>query len=377
MIFIAGISIALFISALLLVKKNKTRADIFLFSWMILNAAHLCFFYLVYTDTLYDYPYLLGVQFPFPLLNPVLLYFYVSSVTSRFPSKKLVVGAHFLPTILTFAYLVPFFLLPAEQKIDVFQHNGQGYEVFQSITLILVFLAGIFYVVWSSLLLRSHKKRIREEFSNLELVNLRWLQLLVYGLAVIWVIVIFTRNDTLIHLGQSVFVILIGFFGIQQKNIFKTEMPQIDNSKIREAIPESVNQEKTHEKSIEKEKYTSSGLSEARENEYYGRLSQLIEEEKIYTNSDLSLSELASTLDIHPNYLSQIINKKEDRTFHAYINDHRINEFKRLVALPKNQQFTLMSLAYDCGFNSKSTFNRYFKKTTNQTPSQYVKSLMG
>jgi len=361
MIFSAGISIALFISALLLVKRNKSKADLFLFIWMILNALHLSFFYLLYSDIIYEYPNLLGLQFPLPLFHGVLLYYYVSSVTNQFPKKRIVVILHLLPIIVTLLYLIPFFLLPVQQKIEIFKSNGKGYETFQLVLITGVFISGIVYVVWSSLLLKNHKKRIRDEFSNIEEINLGWLQLLVYGLACIWVIVIATQNDIFIHIGQSIFVILIGFFGIQQKNIFSS-------NEIKSKI---VADEK------EKKKYTSSGLSEEKEEEYYKKLNQLVIQEKIYANPELSLSDLASKLEIHPNYLSQIINNKEGRTFYDYINIYRVEEFKRLIALPKNQQFTLMSVAYDCGFNSKSSFNRYFKKITNQTPSQYLKSING
>ena len=74
---------------------------------------------------------------------------------------------------------------------------------------------------------------------------------------------------------------------------------------------------------------------------------------------------------IHPNHLSQIINELEGKNFYEFVNQYRIEEFKRLVSFPKNHQFTLLSLAFECGFNSKSSFNRYFKKSTGQTPSQY------
>lgn len=363
MIFIAGISIALFISALLLVKKDKSTSDIFLFLWMLLNAVHLSFFYLFYSETIFDYPHLLGVQFPFPLLHGVLLYYYVSSVTNQLPKNRSIVFLHLVPTILTFLYLIPFILLPAAQKIEIFKTGGQAYLVFQKILLIAVFLSGIVYVIWSSLLLRKHKKRIRNQFSNIEEINLKWLQFLTYGLGVVWSLVIVTQNDTLIYMGVSVFVILVGFFGIQQKNIFSTK--EI-GPKIKE---KEVEQEQV------KEKYISSGLSEEKEAEYYENLNNLVTQEKIYTQSELSLSDLASRLEIHPNYLSQIINKKESKTFYDYINAYRVEEFKRLIAISENQQFTLMAVAYDCGFNSKSSFNRYFKKITGQTPSQYVKAL--
>ena len=97
-----------------------------------------------------------------------------------------------------------------------------------------------------------------------------------------------------------------------------------------------------------------------------------METEKIYTESELSLSELANRLNTLPNYLSQVINDKEGKNFYDYINMLRIDEFKRLVSRPENRKYTLLSLSYDCGFNSKSSFNKNFKKVTGQSPSEYL-----
>jgi AraC-like DNA-binding protein len=80
----------------------------------------------------------------------------------------------------------------------------------------------------------------------------------------------------------------------------------------------------------------------------------------------------STKLGVHPNYLSQIINQKEKKNFYDFVNTYRFEEFKKLIAQQKNQQYTLLSLAYDCGFSSKSSFNRYFKKATGQTPSEYT-----
>lgn len=74
------------------------------------------------------------------------------------------------------------------------------------------------------------------------------------------------------------------------------------------------------------------------------------------------MSDLARQLDIHPNYISQVINSVEQKNFYDFINEHRVEEFKQLVSLPENQHFTLLALAFECGFNSKTSFNRNFKK---------------
>ena len=370
MIYIAGISIAVFISALLLVKKKKSKSDYFLFLWMLLNAVHLTIFYLIHTDEIYNYPQLLGLQFPLPLLHGVFLYLYVSSVTNQFPNRKYIPYLHLIPTILTYIYLIPFFLLPNEQLIEIFNNKGKGYETFQTTLLIAVFLSGVIYVFWSSILLKNHKKNIRNQFSDIEDINLKWLQFLIYGLGLVWLIVIVSQNDTYIFAGDSVFVILVGFFGIQQKNIFNSNKPISTTNKDKLLK----NNLKNH-KENSKQKYQNSGLTDKLVDEYYNKLIILMEQKELYKNADLSLNGLANELTIHPNYLSQIINEKQNKSFYDFVNTFRVEEFKRLIAIPKNQQFTIMAIAYDCGFNSKSSFNRHFKKNTGLTPSQFIKSI--
>ena len=362
MIYIAGFSIALFISALLFNKKNKSKSDIILLLWMILMAIHLYLFYLNYFGELASY--LIGIHMPIPLLQAVFLYFYVSSVTNQFPKKRSIALWHLSPAVISYLYLIPFFILPAEQKLEVFANNGKGYETFYTINSMLIYLSGIIYVVWSSLLLRNHKKNIRNQFSDIEYINLKWLQLLIYGIGVIWILVIFTKNGEYIFTGVSIFVILIGFFGIQQKDIFSSKKSIIKNIEVN-----SIDKDK----STKKEKYATSGLTNKVAEDHYKNLIQKITQKAYYKQNDLSLNDLASNLDIHPNYLSQIINEKEEMTFYDFINTFRVEEFKKLIQIPENKQFTLLALAYDCGFNSKSSFNRYFKKNTGKTPSQFAK----
>ncbi|MFT4577043.1 MAG: AraC-like DNA-binding protein [Polaribacter sp.] len=354
MIYIAGASIALFISALLLNKKQKSNSDIILLLWMLLLAAHLALFYANYFTEIS--PILIGVHLPIPLLQAVFLYFYVATVTNQFPKKKSVVLLHLLPALLSYSFLIPFFLLPGDEKSIILENKGKGYsELFGLINLILIFAAGIVYVCWSSFLLWKHKKNIRNQFSTIEDINLKWLKLLIVGIGAIWVIVIFFNNGFYIFRGVAIFVILIGFFGVQQRDIF---------SNVK-----SLKQNPSKEKKV---KYASSGLSTEIAENLYKNLIEQITKESYYTESSLSLNDLAQKLDISPNYLSQIINEKEEKNFFDFINAFRVAEFKRLIAVPTNQQYTLLALAYDCGFNSKSSFNRSFKKHTGFTPSQYA-----
>jgi len=358
MFFVAGIGLAVFIEFLLISKKNKSTSDLILTLWMFLILVHLFFFYLRLTEDLYSFPFLLGTEHPLPLLHGVFLYFYVGTLTKQLPENRKVLILHFIPVTLMYLYLVTFFVLPADQKIQVYRNHGVGYELFTTIKWYAIAFSGIFYVIWSAVLLRKHKSNIRDQFSDLEKVNLLWLQILTFGMGAIWFLVIFFGNEPMIFAGVVVFVFLIGFFGVRQADIF-TRAP---------SVPDGDEQKK---------KYPKSGLTEEASGELHRALIHLMTEDALYKESDLSINDLSTKLGVHPNYLSQVINQKEKKNFYDFVNTYRIEEFKRLIAMQKNQQFTLLSLAYDCGFSSKSSFNRCFKKATGQTPSEYSTTLAG
>jgi YesN/AraC family two-component response regulator len=99
-----------------------------------------------------------------------------------------------------------------------------------------------------------------------------------------------------------------------------------------------------------------------------------METEKPFTYSSLKLNQLAKMIGTTPNYLSQVINEERDQNFYNFVNGYRIEEAKRMIQDPANEQVTLLSIAYDVGFNSKSAFNTAFKKYTGTTPSQFRKN---
>ncbi|MEL6868070.1 MAG: helix-turn-helix transcriptional regulator, partial [Bacteroidota bacterium] len=99
--------------------------------------------------------------------------------------------------------------------------------------------------------------------------------------------------------------------------------------------------------------------------------------EQPYLRPDLTLRDLAAQLDLPPNYLSQLLNEGFEQNFSEYINSHRLDAFKAKVADPANHHLTILGLAYECGFNSKTVFNVFFKKKMGKTPKAYWKEVAG
>ncbi len=122
-------------------------------------------------------------------------------------------------------------------------------------------------------------------------------------------------------------------------------------------------------------RYKKSLLDEKLITNYKRQLKALMLEERPYLNTQLSLRGLAEMLELSPNQLSQLLNEGFDKNFSEFVNSYRLEEFKSKVADDSLQHLTLLALAYDSGFNSKTVFNTYFKKAMAMTPKAYLKSV--
>jgi len=124
----------------------------------------------------------------------------------------------------------------------------------------------------------------------------------------------------------------------------------------------------------EKEKYQFSNLSKEKAKSYLNRMNTYMLEQKPFLDPDLSLQQLSEQLNIPHTVLSEIMNNIVNQNFYDYVNNFRVEEFKRLIGDKNNRHLKILSLAYDSGFQSKTTFNTAFKKFTGQTPSEYMKT---
>jgi AraC-like DNA-binding protein len=109
--------------------------------------------------------------------------------------------------------------------------------------------------------------------------------------------------------------------------------------------------------------------------EYLQKLQELMEQQKLYRDSNLSLHSLAAQIGIPRHYLSQLINIELQKNFFDYINEFRINEAKEKLQIEENDSNTIISIAYQVGFNSQSTFYSAFKKKTGTTPANFKKAV--
>ncbi|MBO6576823.1 MAG: AraC family transcriptional regulator [Rhodothermales bacterium] len=120
-------------------------------------------------------------------------------------------------------------------------------------------------------------------------------------------------------------------------------------------------------------KYDRSALPEPYVEQNLAKLMELMEEEKPHLRSDLKLSDLADMLGISRHHVTQLLNQQVGKSFHAFINAYRVEEACRRLTDPSYRDFSVLAIAHDVGFNSKTSFNRIFKRHTQMTPSQYAR----
>ena len=265
----------------------------------------------------------------------------------------------------------------------MFRLQGKGFETQLLINVYAIYVSGVVYVTLSLIRLLKYRRNLIHQFSNTEKINFNWLLYLIFWMVAIWITVLFVQKDAYIYGAASLFVFWLGYFGIRQVQVFSlsTSINRVPSSipihkNDESGIVDIKEPEATNEVDDEINlKYQKSTLSEEEASLIHERLKRLMEEHKPFRNPDLTLNDLAKSLDVHPNYLSQVINSKEKKSFYDLVNESRVDAFIKKITQPINQQYTLLAIAFDCGFNSKASFNRNFKKYTGYTPSDYMKLL--
>lgn len=364
---------AFFFTALLFQKKPRGLHDNILIAWLIYLGLFIGV-YAIYSHELFTRFLLLSVSLVSLLMlhGPFLYTYVLTLVTGRTrPAGRDFV--HLIPFVLFNVYIMAAsFNTGLAMKLNLEKVTpGQHTPFLFSFFLVMTALSGTFYFLLTIRLFRNLDRNISNNFSNTEGVDPHWIRRLTIAFGVIWTVLI---TITGIHhifglfsaafctdglfLTLSVFVILIGWFGLRQKVIFP------DGSMVISAVPETPQQ-----------RYSGSRLSEDGSKEYADRISEYMKTGKPYLEPELSLPQLAGDLDIPAHYLSRVINEQFGQNFHDFINSYRVDAFRERLAAGGSENLTLLGIAFECGFNSKSAFNRVFRQFTGMTPSQYKKIL--
>ncbi len=372
-IFLIAAFNAFFFTVLLFQKKPRALHDNILIFWLTYLGAYIGV-YAFYSHELFTHFQLLSISLiSLLMLHGPFLYYYVLTLVFDKRQNSWKDLLHLIPFVLFNLYiLISSFNPGITEKLNIEKVSpGDNPPLLFSFFLIMTAFSGTVYFLLTIRLFKKLDINIFNNFSNSINIDLFWIRKLVLVFGIIWTALI---SVTVIHhifhmfsmvfctdglfLSLSVFVILIGYFGLKQKVIFSSE-----------DIIVSGEVSKIHTK------YSGSRLSDSEAKQYAGKLTDYMKSAKPYLNPDLSLPQLATELNISSHYLSQVINEQFNLNFFDFVNGYRVEAFKEKITDPEFRNFSLLGIAFECGFNSKSAFNRIFKQASGITPSQFKKAV--
>lgn len=347
----------------------------------------------IFLCTMYITPFMLGyagwygidgqrevlffVPFQQLFLLPPILYFYVkSSLNPSFKFQKKD-WLHFIPAIVYGVYSLIVWITDTI-ILDEFYFYADGRD--KDFTLwyqVAGFIMLLGYLIASLQRYKQYKKNTYETVSFADAILHVWIQRFLVAFIGLLIIraLFFIINPEWDNFGRkywyylafSILFYYIALSGyVHSIKINLHFLPKLDANFSADFLAEA--HQKEASTTSEEEDFTEADI------EMQQQLTHLMENERLYTNPSLTLFDVASTLNTHPKKVSNIINKGFKMNFNDFVNAYRVEEVIKKVNSDENNIKTLLGIALDSGFNSKSTFNRAFKKQTQQTPKEYFSS---
>lgn len=249
---------------------------------------------------------------------------------------------------------------PKSEFINVF-FNILSYSILAGMIGVFT-IQNIFYIYKSITKYRKYVNDLNETVSYEDTLKLRWVLIYIIGY-LIFIVCVYLSEFFQATLGDLFFSFSLLAYIIF---LWQTKIKQFDALFIlRQATivetDKAIEKEITTTKTEKNEEYLS---------ELFSKINTLVESEKLYLNKELSIFDIAKKIGINYKYISQAINLCAEKNFILFINEYRIKEAISLLNNPENNQFTIEAISELAGFQSKSSFNTYFKKITGKTPSE-------
>jgi len=335
-LFIAATAQGGFLSFMLFLKRSnveKTKRAQYLLALLMSAFTITIAYYVTYWTGISGIHPVFGVILRFTLLFGPLAYLYLYySFHQRLPKYY---GLHFLPFLLI--NLLVF-------AIHWIQPGFRTYHLFNSLPTFHV----LGYAIYN--LFFVHAKNGNKWFRQVALSFLGYSLCLLSYYILVWTGVLELQHDYMVSMGMTVFIYFIGYHGFKHPIVTKDKLKQ--------------------------EKYQKSSLTDQAINVLAKQLDDLMHTERLFTNGDLKLNELANTLGQSPHTISQVINVSKRQKFTEYLNDLRVDEAITLMSKSQYQNAKLIAIGLDAGFNNKTSFLNAFKRRTGKSPSDYRKSLL-
>ncbi len=353
---------------------------------------HLVEVFLWVTGLIARFPYVDSTGYPLTLaIGPVYLFYTrrILQVPKPFGWKSLV---HFVPLVAFWITYIDWILTPPIQKQAFYEQVRTGGADGPGPTLIFWLCTNIslncFYLVWTNRMIRRTETRARDRLSDaVSIAGLVALRRTTFGFAVYTVLHLMmfvglvasksgagSTVDTIWAIALSAFINFNAYAAIARPDSFARSIGELREDPVAPPAPrpEALDAEATSDPDEPSHpKYRHSTLTDDEISRISARLTEVLREKQLFRDGSLTLRATAAEIDVRPHHLSQVINQGMGRTFFDVVNEHRVEEAMRLLADPQRARDTILAIAFESGFNNKTSFNQAFRKFVGQPPSAY------
>lgn len=361
-----GLSQTFFTALLIVTKKPSSVANKLMSALMFMLFFDLVFVLIkIKIIEFYSFPFIAFTYGP-------ILFLYVLFMTTSGKKFSHLNLLHFLPFLAFFVISVIF------RDQSMFSNMSDFLVQDKTISLRIVygicfFLSISVYSILAFIAIGKHQKNLKNLVSyTSSQLTLNWLKIISISFYVSYIILFILGGLSIIvnfipfdpyytiFIFLALFSFIYGFYIIKQPNLLNSlPYPENDSSEVEKPS----------------RGYLRSGLNKASADRLLKDLIDYTETNKPYLNRDLNINTMSELTGIPKHHITEILNEYYMRNFFTFINEYRVKEVILRLNDPSNKNYTIMAIAYDSGFNSKSTFNSIFKTITGYTPTHYKSEL--
>lgn len=326
---------------------------------------------LIAAASLSAYPFLIGLVLAALYSLPGAIWIYVSVLTAGQPTEAACwSGWHLTGPIAGVAGALAIWSLPADAQYMMFVigdlppgAQASAVALFLFVLVLAWNALSAVYVIKTLIHLKNFRRELRDLFSNNDRREMLWLSMMIAVIVLVWaasagaliwdnLVANIAVPDALASVFALLLVTAFSVFGLEQKAGFEGREPPSDSD----------------DTPATSQKYSKSALGPEQADRISARLDKAMREDRLFLDPGLSLHKLARHIGVAPNLVSQTLNQRIKATFFDYVNSWRIE-----TALPRimSGRDTILTIALEVGFNTRSTFYSAFKAVTGLTPRAY------
>lgn len=374
----------LFVILLAFKRQEKRVINLHLAILLFAISSELFHQFLLESHYIYQLPSMVGFALPLDALVGISLYWYVRIITHpELDHSFKRVFIHYSIFFACFLLSLPYWALDFEDKLSLMQtgvipEDWPALAYYATLAQVPIkILSFSLYLLLAVRLLLDHRQRIKKVFSNRQKVTLNWLSylLLLFAVGLIngLIILLFfqeyqeqTQLMGFLGVFSMAAVFYLGIMGLMQPVIYLRK-----EQSFLEQEQKLLEEKAQGERADEQPRYRKSALAEQDMQRIATRLDDSMRQQQLYLDPGLTMPKLAANIGVSPNYLSQTLNSLYQVSFFDYVNGMRVEFAKALLADENKQGLSIVDIAMESAFNSRSTFYAAFKKSVGMTPAQY------